>query len=296
MSVKEKRGRRRQGGEPSGPSRPKAAGGAAAWLAILTAAAFVFRAAHVLASRANPFFQNLLADSSAYDQWGQRIAAGQWIGRGVFYQDPLYPYFLGVFYALFGRHLTALLLVQSALGAANVLFLREIASRLWNRRAGNVAAVLAALYAPFWFYDGLVLKTFLEVLLLNAALLALISAAEAGTRREGMRRGVLSGILLGLGSLARANYLILAPLMLGWLLHPASRPSSSPGAHDRTPRQPGDSGARKAGVGGWWRGLPARSVAAGTCLAAGMLLVLLPVLVRNRVAGHDWVLTTAQGG
>ncbi len=35
-----------------------------------------------------------MGDSRAYDEWARRIAAGDWIGREVFYQAPLYPYFL----------------------------------------------------------------------------------------------------------------------------------------------------------------------------------------------------------
>lgn len=248
---------------------------------LLTALAFLLRLAHVLASRQNPFFAFLRADSGAYDRWGQTIAAGEWIGRGVFYQDPLYPYFLGFFYACFGRHLVALLLVQSFLGSLNVLLLWSIAARLWGSRVGIVAAILAALYAPFWFYDGLVLKTFLEVLLLNASILALIVASEAGSRNGAARRGLLAGALLGLGTLARANYLALVPLLLCWLIYLAPRRESPTGRkNERASRL----------------SLSLPGPAAGLGLLLGLTLVLLPVLVRNLVVAHDWVLTTSQAG
>ncbi len=251
------------------------------FLVLLTALAFLLRLAHVLASRQNPFFDFLRADSGAYDRWGQRIAAGEWIGRGIFYQDPLYPYFLGGFYACFGRHLAALLVVQSLLGSLNVLLLWGIASRVWGSRVGIVAAILAALYAPFWFYDGLVLKTFLEVLLLNAALLALIVSAEAGNRNSAVRRGLLAGVLLGLGALARANYLVLVPLLLWWLIYLApSRTGGKNREGGRTSRLTPSSAPPAAGLG----------------LLLGLAVVLLPVLVRNLAVGHDWVLTTSQAG
>ena len=248
---------------------------------LLTALGFVLRVAHVLASRQNPFFDFLRADSGAYDRWGQRIAAGEWIGRGIFYQDPLYPYFLGIFYACFGRHLAALLLVQSLLGSLNVLLLWGIASRLWGSRVGVVTAILAALYAPFWFYDGLVLKTFLEVLLLNAAILVLLVSSEAGNRNSAARRGLLAGVLLGLGALARANYLVLVPLLLWWLIYLAPRRASGKRLEDRRASRLSRSSPQ---------------LAAGLGLLLGLVLVLLPVLVRNLAVGHDWVLTTAQAG
>ena len=36
------------------------------------------------------------------DDHPRRIAAGDWLGGEVFYQSPLYPYFLGALYTLFG--------------------------------------------------------------------------------------------------------------------------------------------------------------------------------------------------
>jgi hypothetical protein len=44
----------------------------------------------------------VLGDARGYDQWAQRLADGDWIGTEVFYQAPLYPYFLGVIYAVAG--------------------------------------------------------------------------------------------------------------------------------------------------------------------------------------------------
>lgn len=48
-----------------------------------------------------------IGDAIEYDAWAQRIAAGDWIGSEVFYQAPLYPYCLGVLFALAGHGLHA---------------------------------------------------------------------------------------------------------------------------------------------------------------------------------------------
>ncbi|HEY1913231.1 MAG TPA: hypothetical protein VGG73_20060, partial [Vicinamibacterales bacterium] len=56
------------------------------------------RLVHVWQLRASPFFAILMGDSHGYDEWAQRIAAGDWLGHDVFYQAPLYPYVLGVIY------------------------------------------------------------------------------------------------------------------------------------------------------------------------------------------------------
>ncbi len=57
--------------------------------------ALAIRLLHVWQIRRAPFFSVLMGDARAYDEWAQQIAHGDWLGRGVFYQAPLYPYLLG---------------------------------------------------------------------------------------------------------------------------------------------------------------------------------------------------------
>ena len=75
--------------------------------------ALAVRLLHLWQLRDTPFFDTLLGDASGYDQWAQRLAAGDWVGTDVFYQAPLYPYFLGVIYAIVGHDLLAVRVVQA---------------------------------------------------------------------------------------------------------------------------------------------------------------------------------------
>src|SRR5215831_9280054 len=79
--------------------------------------ALAVRLFHIWQIRRSPFFSMLLGDARGYDEWAQRIAAGDWIGRDVFYQAPLYPYTLGVLYAIAGRSLLVVRLCQAILGS-----------------------------------------------------------------------------------------------------------------------------------------------------------------------------------
>src|SRR5438128_12098809 len=83
--------------------------------------------------RASPFFPVLMGDSHGYDEWAQRIAGGDWIGHEVFYQAPLYPYLLGVIYAIGGRSLLLVRIIQVIIGAASCALLGVAASRLFSR-------------------------------------------------------------------------------------------------------------------------------------------------------------------
>ena len=75
--------------------------------------------------RGSPFFTVLMGDSRSYDEWARRIAGGEWIGREVFYQAPLYPYFLGVLYAIAGHHLLLVRIVQAILGHGSAAMTRH---------------------------------------------------------------------------------------------------------------------------------------------------------------------------
>ena len=65
----------------------------------------------------SPMFGLLLGDASSYDAWARQIADGDWLGKTVFYQAPLYPYFLGVTYSLFGSNMLAAKVVQAFIQA-----------------------------------------------------------------------------------------------------------------------------------------------------------------------------------
>ena len=105
------------------------------------AVALLVRLVHVWQIRAAPFFSVLMGDSHGYDEWAQRIAGGEWLGHEVFYQAPLYPYLLGVIYAIAGRHLLLVRIVQVVIGSASCALLALAAARLFStRRVGVVAA------------------------------------------------------------------------------------------------------------------------------------------------------------
>ena len=223
--------------------------------------ALALRLVHVRQLGSAPFFGLAMGDAQSYHAWGLEIAAGDWLGRETFYQAPLYPYFLGLVYTVFGQDLLAVRLSQIALGAASCALLAVAGRRLFSREAGIVAGLMLAVYAPAIFFDGLVQKTALGLFLL-CLLLARLSrlVTEPGRPRAWMWPGVVLGGLV----LTRENALVFAAVLLGWLLL-----------------------SRAAGR---------RRFARAGALALGLALVLLPVAVRNQAVGGEFLLTTAQLG
>lgn len=224
--------------------------------------ALTLRILHVVAiSRSSPFFAVLPGDLAAYDRWALRILEEGWLGREIFYQDPLYPYFLALFYKMFGRDFFWVCVAQGILGAMTSFIIVLMGARVFNRFTGVAAGLLYSLYGPAIFFDGLLLKVSLSAFLLTLAFYLLLR----GNFKNVSTGQFASGFCLGLACLTRANFLLLLPVVLVVL-----------------------------SLGSWVR-LPQR-LAMGLIFAAGVLAALGPVLVRNYLVGGEFILTTAQAG
>ena len=223
------------------------------------------RLVHVFQIRRAPFFTLLMGDAQSYHTWAQQIAAGNWIGSDVFYQAPLYPYFLGLVYTLLGEAPMTVRLCQAVIGSLACVFLAFAAWRLFSRSAGIAAGLMLAFYAPAIFFDGLIQKSALDAFLLCLAL-ALMSRLVSDPAHPPSWLWV--GVALGCLTLSRENAVVLPAAILVWLLF------------------------------GHWgqRHLATDRLAPAAWLVAGLAIVLLPVAARNRVVGGEFLLTTSQFG
>jgi tetratricopeptide (TPR) repeat protein len=228
------------------------------WIWSVFIVALALRLTYLVDLRHAPFFSHPQMDALYHDQWARRLAAGDWIGSGVFFRAPLYPYFLGVMYALFGPDYTLVRIVQFLLGSFTAVFTTIVVGRRFGRMAGVTAGLLQATYGPGLYYEGELLLVVLEAPLNLAATWALDQAVA--TKRA--RAWALAGAFLGLAALVRPNILALLPVVGVYALWAFGRAS--------------------------WSRL---ALYGGTAL-----LVLAPVLLRNAIVGHDFVPVASQGG
>ncbi|MCA9727181.1 MAG: tetratricopeptide repeat protein [Candidatus Eisenbacteria bacterium] len=227
----------------------------------VAALALVLRLVHFAETQASPFANVLVGDGRQYDLLAQQIAGGSWLGTGVFYQAPLYPYFLAVLYKVCGHAIPTVQVVQAVIGTAACVCVWDAGRKFFDARTGLVAAILLALYPPAIHFDLLVQKTVLDVSLL--ALLLPVLARFLDEPRD--RWAVVAGVVLGLLSLSRENALVLAPVIVLWIAIQFRAPS-----HRR------------------WRWV--------LLFLVGSACVLAPVAVRNKVVGGELALTTSQLG
>src|SRR5207249_5846018 len=173
--------------------------GLAPWLAI-GALALGVRFFYLWEIHDAPPFTRLVGDGVVYDDWARALAAGNWLGEGVFYQAPLYPYFLGVLYATLGHHLLGVRLVQSMLGALACALLGAAGSRLFCPTVGLLSGALLAVYPTAFFSDGLIQKSSLDVFVVCLLLAVLARGIRLAARPTAW---FPCGVLLGATALTR---------------------------------------------------------------------------------------------
>lgn len=234
--------------------------------------AFSVRLVHVWQIRTAPFFSVLMGDSHGYDEWAQRIAGGEWVGHEVFYQAPLYPYLLGAIYAVAGRSLLLVRIVQSVMGSVSCVLLAIAGARLFSTRVGLAAGVMLALYAPAIFFDGLLQKSTLDVFFVCLALWLITKTGTAETTERAENNSsqrsqrVLRlasffwlGVAMGGLALTRENAIVLIAVVALWAAF-------------------------------------VHQTRAAAIFVAGVAIVLAPVAARNAYVGGGFYVTTSQAG
>lgn len=219
--------------------------------------ALLLRLIYVWQIAGTPFFKSPILDANVYDQRAWQIAQGDWIGHEVFFQAPLYSYFLGLIYAIFGHNYLVPRLIQTLLGSLSAWMVYRLGSRVFDRNVGFLAGLIFAVYGPLIYFSGELLTPTLEIFLLLTFLLKFDHLLDRPTSWNFL----FAGILLGLAAVTRPNVLIFLPGALLWIILRLR-----------------DRGRSLLGF------------------VLGMVLIILPVTLRNYWVGRDLVLISSQAG
>ncbi len=229
------------------------------WIVLLFVCSFVLKLIYVVQSADSLALRVPILDSRYYDDMARSIAAGQFAQKEAFFMGPLYPYFVALVYGIFGRNLMLLRGIQIFGGSVTIVLTYLIGTKIFRPSVALLGAAMLALYGAGTFYDGQLLMEWLGTLL--DTLLLFVLLRDFGKRN--VLKFVLAGFLLGLSSLARANILIFAPVVLLWVLYVAREKK--------------------------------RFVSAAA-FVAGALVTIAPVTIHNYAASKDAVPITWNGG
>lgn len=181
----------------------------------VTGAALVLRWIALWGLQATTLGQYAWGDGEVYLQWAGRIASGEWWSGDVFYQAPLYPYFLAILISVFGDGLTVLRGAQAVCGALGCGALAVGAQRLVG--CGWLTGWLVACYPVAIYLDLSLQKSVLDGALLGLWLACLGCISQNGRATAWLGAGATFGLLM----LTREN---IAPLGVCVLLWPFPQP------------------------------------------------------------------------
>ncbi len=152
------------------------------------------------------------SDFRHYEQAALSLLQGS--GFGAEYdRPPLYPMFVAVNYALWGRHLAALRIAQALLGAISCVGILFLAAKIFGNEAGKFAAWISVFYPYYIFISGLLYPTLLNTFLLIAVVYFLLLALE----KQSVLYPFVASFCLGLGALSVTASFAFLPFLLAWL-------------------------------------------------------------------------------
>ena len=151
---------------------------------------------------------NLLADGRGF------INPFDWNIRQLELQSadhpPLFLIYLAGFSALGVRSVTGHLLVSALLGIAAVAVAGMLGRRIGGERIGLIAAALVAVYPNTWRFDGALLSEGAVILVVLVVVLLAYRFWDGPT----LWRLVAVGVAVGVATLARAELLLLVPMLV----------------------------------------------------------------------------------
>ena len=165
-----------------------------------------------------------------------------------------------------------MLWLQAAIGALLVPAVARVGALAFSRRAGLVAAAVAAVYPDLVWFSTRFWSETLFIVLLWWAIERTLAADRAGSRRT----AAVAGLLWALATLTRELALYLVPLAALWMLRP------------------------RAGTQAWqwraWLRPPRTALAPAATLVLASLLAIAPWTIRNAMVFRTFIPVSTMGG
>jgi tetratricopeptide (TPR) repeat protein len=173
-------------------------------------ASFILRITYFLKAQHDPLINIPILDAAYYDTWARKILEGVKINN-AFFAEPGYAYLIWFFYKIFGvGKIYPIIWLQMIFSSLTPVVIYFIVKRITANKLASIAgAFLGIFLQPLLFYDLLLLKTSIEILLISAVSLLAIVAFE----KKRIRYLFILGLLIGLTALVKANILYAFPFL-----------------------------------------------------------------------------------
>jgi len=233
------------------------------WPLIVIAATILVRWIYLLELSFQPGFTAPMVDERWHWLWAGEIIEQSFWGEGAWFRAPLYLYFLALLKWITGESIFWSKFLQILVSGGTAFLLYRLAQGLFGRTTAVVAGLTYALYAPLVFYETMYLFPVLFLFFLVWGMERLVSCRDSLSPIKWLT----IGLIFGLAAITRPNILIVMPVLALWLWRPQIRKL------------------------GWVTALKRPAA-----MAVGVILVILPVTVRNLMVTDEFVLISSQGG
>jgi 4-amino-4-deoxy-L-arabinose transferase-like glycosyltransferase len=133
-----------------------------------------------------------------------RMLWNQWYGENTFQQEPLYPYFVAMNYALFGKNVQWVFFFQLFLGIVTNLLIYLVTRRYFGDLAATVAGFLAVFCGPMLFFEMVLLRSSMAVFLG----ILLIYVTGIALDKKNVYWWFLTGITAGVALMVHSFFLL----------------------------------------------------------------------------------------
>jgi len=222
--------------------------------------ALVFRIVYLIQIKnTDPLFYSPIMDALYHHDWAVSIIKGGWLGKDAFFRAPLYPYFLALLYKIFGINLLVPRIFQTIIGSFNCVLTKKIGDSLFSRKIGTIAGLIAATYPLFIYFDlELLIPSVLILFILLGFSLILKQSAEKGTKLGWF----ITGVVWGLAAITRPNVILFIVFLPFWLI----------------------------------KRLKKNAAPAIIYGSLGVVIMIIPVTIRNYAVSKEFVPIAWQGG
>lgn len=184
-------------------------------LLIILAGLFV-RISYYISLNADPL-PTLVSATHIFDQHrfielAKEFLSNSWLGTAVTRYSPVYSYFIAIIFSIFGQDMYYVFFVQFLIGALiPILFYKTATILFMNQKVALLSALIAALYSPFIFFEGTLLRASLIAYLNLSSFYFLLAAFD----KKKAIYYLFAGMALGFSTILRPN--VLPIFLIGYI-------------------------------------------------------------------------------
>ncbi len=233
------------------------------WPLLVALLAFLVRLVYLLELSGQPGFLVPMVDEKWHWEWAHEILQKSFWGEGAYFRAPLYPYFLALLVKIAAGSIFWVKFLQILLCGGTAFFLYRLADGLFGEKTALVSGLIYAFYGTLVFYEAMFLIPVLFLFLLVWGMHRMVRHRDS----RSLKKWAITGLILGLAAISRPNVLLVIPFLVFWIYYTHSRLMPF-----------------------------AKRIKAPLALLAGVVIVIVPITIRNIVVTGDFILISSQGG